>query len=203
MRASSASGRGIARVPRRPAKVIRLPNPRRTRRLRRNIGIGGALVAMICVGAISAQVYWPAPPSVNPAPPAPIGPQESALLRMTNEVRTRFGLPALAFSRPLMAAARFHSADMAARGYFGHDGPSGDSPADRVRRFGLNYQEVAENIFADGRTIDGALPSRVLAAWMANPERRGNLLNASFHATAVAISRAPDGSWYVTQDFIR
>ena len=122
---------------------------------------------------------------------------------MTNEVRARFGLPALAFSRPLMAAARFHSADMAARGYSGHDGPSGDSPADRVRRFGLNYQEVAENIFADGRTIDGALPSRVLAAWMANPERRGNLLNASFHATAVAISRAPDGSWYVTQDFIR
>lgn len=202
MRASSATGRGTARVPRRPAKVIRLPNPRRTQR-RRTIGISGALVAMICAGAISAQVYWSAPHPANPASPAPIGPQESALLHMTNEVRARFGLPALAFSRTLMAAARFHSADMAARGYFGHDGPSGDSPADRVRRFGLDYQEVAENIFADGRTMDLALPSRVLAAWMANPERRGNLLNASFQATAVAIARAPDGSWYVTQDFIR
>jgi uncharacterized protein YkwD len=167
------------------------------------IGIGGALVAMICGGAISAQIHWSAPHPANSALLAPIGPQESALLRMTNEVRTRFGLPALAFSRPLMAAARFHSADMAARGYFGLDGPSGDSPADRVRRFGLNYQEVAENIFADGQTLSAKLPNRVLAAWMANPERRGNLLNASFRATAVAISRAQDGSWYVTQDFIR
>ncbi len=202
MRASSATGRGTARVLRRPAKVIRLPNPRRAR-YRRAIRISGALVAMICLGAILARVYWPAPRPADPAPLAPIGPQESALLRMTNQVRARFGLSALALSRPLMAAARFHSADMAARGYSSHDGPSGDSPADRVRRFGLNYQEVAENIFAGEQTIDAALPSRVLAAWMANPERRGNLLNAGFHSTAIGISRASDGSWYVTQDFIR
>ncbi len=203
MKVSSATGRGAARVPRRPGKVIRMPDPRRARR-RRTFGIGGVIIAVVCAGALAARVYlFPAPPTAS-APVATLDAEESNLLRMANEARARAGLAPLKISNRLMAAARIHSADMAARGYAGHDSPAGDTPADRVHRFGLSYEEIAENIYAadDGAEL-ATLPARALAAWLADPAHRANLLSARFRATAIAISRAPDGAWYVTQDFMR
>lgn len=182
-----------------------MPNPRRVRR--RAFGVGGAIIAVLCAGALAARVYLLPASLAEIAPATPLDEQESSLLRMANAARARAGLTPLKLSRRLLAAAKFHSADMAARGYLGHDGPGGDTPADRVRRAGMNYQEIAENLYSDDRQCAGAgaaNPSaRALAAWMADPARRANLLSTRFRATAVAISRAPDGACYVTQDFIR
>lgn len=184
-----------------------MPNPRRVRR--RAFGVGGAIIAVLCAGALAARVYLLPASLAEIAPATPLDEQESSLLRMANAARARAGLTPLKLSRRLLAAAKFHSADMAARGYLGHDGPGGDTPADRVRQAGMNYQEIAENLYSDGRAdaagdAGAANPSaRALAAWMADPARRANLLSTRFRATAVAISRAPDGACYVTQDFIR
>lgn len=178
-----------------------MPNSRRVRR--RSFGVGGAIIAMLCAGALTARVYLLPAPLAEIAPATPLDEQESSLLRMANEARARIGLPPLKLSRRLLAAARFHSADMAARGYLGHDGPGGDTPADRVRRAGMNYQEIAENLYSDGNAGAANPSASAVAAWMADPARRANLLSTRFRATAVAISRAPDGAWYVTQDFIR
>jgi uncharacterized protein YkwD len=59
-----------------------------------------------------------------------------AVLCLVNRQRVSRGLRLLRFSRQLGAAARAHSADMVARGYFGHDSPAGDTLATRVQRSG-------------------------------------------------------------------
>ncbi|MEA2154942.1 MAG: hypothetical protein QOE11_1082 [Solirubrobacteraceae bacterium] len=59
-----------------------------------------------------------------------------AVLCLLNRERTSRGLRAVRLSRELDSAARFHSADMVQRRYFGHDGPRGDTLGTRVRRAG-------------------------------------------------------------------
>ncbi|HTN22469.1 MAG TPA: CAP domain-containing protein [Solirubrobacteraceae bacterium] len=59
-----------------------------------------------------------------------------AVVCLVNRERTGRGLRALRLSGPLSAAARSHSADMVARGYFAHDSPAGDTLASRVQRSG-------------------------------------------------------------------
>ena len=102
-----------------------------------------------------------------------------------------------------MAAAYFHSADMAITGYLGYDGLAGDSPVDRLTRAGLDYRELAENCYSDGTGSLARLADRALAQWLSGPADRGNLLAPQFSATAIAIARSADGSIYLTQDFIR
>ena len=102
-----------------------------------------------------------------------------------------------------MSAARSHSIDMAERRYFGHDSPAGDTPADRVRMMGINYEELAESLYRDDSSDVETLPNRVVKGWLASPSHRANLLSPRFRIAAVGIARSDDGKIYVTQDFIR
>jgi len=67
---------------------------------------------------------------LTPAPLARLQPQEP-----------------LALNRALTLAARAHNADMAARGFFAHDNPDGDSPSDRAQAAGY-ASGAGENIAA-------------------------------------------------------
>ena len=102
-----------------------------------------------------------------------------------------------------MHAAYFHSADMAGADYIAYDGPAGDTPVDRVAAQGVAYRELAENLY--NGTADRAikLADLALAQWLADPPDRKNLLSPRFRATAIAIARAADGSFRITQDFAR
>ncbi len=203
MRASSASGRGASGFPRRPTNVIRLPLPRALRR-QRTWRLGTALIALACATAVAARIYiFQAPAAINLPPVAPPNPEEGRILALVNGQRLSAGVATLEWSGRLLIAARMHSADMAARGYLAHDGPGGDTPVDRVRAAGLGYHEIAENLYADAADDRAALPARALRGWLADPAHRDNLLAARFHATAIAVARGADGTWYVTQDFIR
>jgi len=124
------------------------------------------------------------------------------LLKLANDSRERAGLAPLQFSPRLMVAARNHSRDMAARGYLGHDSPAGDTPADRTRAAGVNYDELGENVYRDSAEA-GALPTRAIKAWLQSRAYRSNLLSPGFRLSAVGIARADDGNYFVTQDFIR
>ncbi len=134
---------------------------------------------------------------------SPLSAQEFQLLKLTNDSRIQAGLAPLQFSPHLMVAARNHSRDMAARGYLGHDSPAGDTPADRARAAGINYDELAENIYSDNATDADALPERVIKSWLRSRTHRMNLLSPDFRLSAVGIARAHDGNYFVTEDFIR
>jgi uncharacterized protein YkwD len=134
---------------------------------------------------------------------SPLSAVEFRILKLVNHQRALIGQPPLAFSPRLMMTARTHSEDMAAHHYLGYDGPGGDTPADRAHASGVGYLELAETVYSAGAGGLETLPARTVAAWLASSAYRAKLLSPQLRASAVGVARAADGSFYVTEDFIR
>jgi uncharacterized protein YkwD len=202
MSLSSAGTPHAHRNVRRTAKVIPLPARRRQRR--RAARIGTVVVALGVIGTITMRVDWLHRVRLQTAAiQSPFSAQEFQLLKLASDSRVQAGLAPLQFSPRLMVAARNHSRDMAARGYLGHDSPAGDTPADRASAAGIGYDELAENVYSGDAADAGALPEHVIKAWLQNRAHRTNLLSPGFRLSAVGIARADDGTYFVTEDFVR
>ncbi len=83
------------------------------------------------------------------------------------------------WSQQLYEAAHVHSLDMANRSYFEHQGPNGDTPAQRVGETGYRYVRVAENIArgrsgASGGVLDTAAAMQL---WRDSPAHCANLMD--------------------------
>lgn len=77
--------------------------------------------------------------------------------------------------------------------YFSHYGPSGDTPASRMRASGYLYSndigyEVAENI-AWG-TLSLATPNAIVEAWMHSQGHRENILDPHYRDTGIGVVAA-------------
>jgi len=200
---SAASPRRSGARPRRgPAKVIVMPTPRVVRR-RRAIRATMGLLALGLAGAIAARVYISRTRPLTPEEAAGFDPQEAEILTMVNKERVHAGLPPLKFSPRLAVIARGHSYDMAIRRYFAHNSPEGSTPAQRVRGVGIEYQQMAENIYMDDFRDTGGLAARAVKGWLNSPEHRANLLSPELTESGVGIARSSSGKTYLTQDFIR
>jgi uncharacterized protein YkwD len=198
----SASGRGTVRRPRGPAKVILLPAGRRSRRHRRTLGFAIAGAGVVVVGVTLVWLYLLPLIQLMPWLTAGVSAQESEIMRLVNDERRRAGEPPLRMSQRLTLAARGHSYDMALRRYLGHDGPAGDTPAERVRSVGVDYARLGENVYMESGENLRELARRAVMQWMASPGHRANILSSEFTATGVGVARAADGTTYVTQDFV-
>ncbi len=194
--------RGGARPLRGPAKVIRMPTPRVVRR-RRAMRATMGLLAIGLVGAIVARVYVSRTTPLTPEEAAGVGLQESEILTLVNEQRTRAGLHPLKFSPRLSVIARGHSYDMAIRRYFAHNSPEGSTPAQRVSGVGIEYQQLAENIYMEDFPDADGLAARAVKGWLSSPEHRANMLSPAFTESGIGIARSSDRKTYLTQDFIR
>jgi uncharacterized protein YkwD len=198
-----ASGRKTVRIPRGPAKIIPMRAGPRRARYRRNVGIG---IASFGVAAAAAALVWLyLLPLLGLAPDltAGLSAQEAEILRLVNDERKREGAPPLKSSPRLMLASRGHSYDMALRNYLSHDGPAGDTPAERVRGVGVDSAALAENIYLDRDPDRAKLAERTVGGWLDSPEHRANLLSPDFATTGIGVARAADGTTYVTQDFAK
>lgn len=133
------------------------------------------------------------PPSGDAPPPGSAGP-ETAVALLTNTERAKAGCPALRIDQRLVTAARRHSADMAANGYFDHTSRNGDSPWKRMEDAGYP-SPGAENI-AKGYSTAAA----VVAGWMKSPGHRANILNCKLRAIGVGRAGGSGGPLW-TQDF--
>jgi uncharacterized protein YkwD len=185
----------------RPAKVIRMPTPRVVRR-RRAIKAGLGLLLLSLIGAIIARLYL-----TRSAPPSPEKvsgqtEQETEIIGLVNEERTRAGIKPLKFSPRLAVIARGHSYDMAMRHYLAHSSPEGVAPADRITGVGIGYRVVGENIYMDDYRDPREMPRRAMEGWSRSPEHRANIVSGEFTETGVGIARSADGHTYVTQDFV-
>jgi uncharacterized protein YkwD len=144
------------------------------------------------------------PPSTSPtAPPAsPSGPpeevltQEAAVVTLVNQERAKAGCQPLRMDDRLTAAARGHSADMAARGYFDHTTPEGVSFADRITKAGYRWMAAAENIAKGQRD-----PASVMNSWMNSPGHRTNILNCGYKDIGVGLAYDSGKTPLWTQDF--
>ncbi|MFE9748757.1 CAP domain-containing protein [Saccharothrix saharensis] len=120
---------------------------------------------------------------------------EAKVLELTNAERAANGCPALAADDRLAAAARAHSADMAANNYFDHVSQDGRSFVDRVKAAGYP-SPGAENIAAGQRTAEA-----VVKGWMDSPGHRANILNCKLKALGVGMARGGSYGIYWTQNF--
>ena len=121
---------------------------------------------------------------------------ELLLVELTNSERGKRRLPALRINRILVEIGRYHSFDMAERGYVSHISPDGESPTDRARKFGYTYISFAENIAAGNQTVN-----EVFQGWMASSEHRSNILSDQFTELGVGIYVGNDGQAHYTQVF--
>jgi len=130
--------------------------------------------------------------------------EEGEVLDLVNAARATGGTcggqsyapsPPLAVSTELRCAARVHTQDMAARGYFDHDNPEGESPFDRMERAGYVYAAAGENI-AQGYPT----PAAVVQGWLESPGHCANIRSPDFAETGLGFVR--DGLLW-TQTFGR
>lgn len=121
----------------------------------------------------------------------------AATLCLVNHERATRGESALRLDGHLAQAAQAHTESMAGGDYFDHTGPGGQTPLDRMRAAGYIYSsrlgyEIGENI-AWGTGSLGT-PSAIVAAWMASPGHRANILDARYRDTAIGVSPHPPRS---------
>lgn len=119
---------------------------------------------------------------------------EEEVVRLTNEKRAIYGLPALTVNWELSRVARYKSQDMCDLGYFSHTSPTYGSPFDMMKNFGISYRAAGENI-ARGQTT----PEMVVEAWWNSSGHRQNMLNAAY--TQIGVGYVADGNYW-TQMFI-
>lgn len=112
-------------------------------------------------------------------PTAVLSTLEQGVLADINALRKEHGLAPLRISSRLSSAARQHSAEMAARGYFSHNSANGSSFDRRIARYypmgGSRYWSVGENLLWSSPDVD---PSGALEMWWNSPEHRKNMLTA-------------------------
>lgn len=180
-------------------------------------GLGASFMRLGPIGTPSSPTATPsAKPSAKPAPkpapkptktapkPAPSATSpgssklvtaENEVARLTNVAREAEGCGPLRIDEKLRKAARGHSDDMAAKGYFDHTSADGRSPWDRIKAAGYNSSMFAENI-ARGQ----ATPDAVVKGWLNSPGHRANIMNCKLKAIGVGVHLGSGGPWW-TQDF--
>jgi uncharacterized protein YkwD len=101
---------------------------------------------------------------------------EESIRDCANRHRHAHGMRSLVHDRALDRAARLHARRMLTKGFFAHRDPSGDGPADRVKRYAKRrYVIVGENL-AVGYESAGV----ACREWMKSATHRANILRGRF-----------------------
>jgi uncharacterized protein YkwD len=136
------------------------------------------------------------PANASDTPPySPTGMISYEIFTATNEAREVAGCPPLRADTELIIASVRQSGYMAATRSFGHLGAGGSTFVTRARAAGYE-QPSGENIawgFQD--------PQDVVAAWLASPPHRANILNCEARSIGAGVRLAQDGTPYYTQVF--
>jgi uncharacterized protein YkwD len=165
--------------------------------------------ALLCVTLATATAGL-ASPSQPAGPASSLSSLEQGVLADINVFRTQHNLVPLRLSASLTTAAREHSQQMAADGYFAHESADGSAFWKRIQR---NYASTARRYWSVGENLLWASPDidaqGALQDWLNSPEHRKNLLAPNWReigVSAVHVTAAP-GTYHgldvtiVTTDF--
>ncbi|MCC7366220.1 MAG: CAP domain-containing protein [Dehalococcoidia bacterium] len=128
-----------------------------------------------------------------------LDPEEVAFYLLINSYREQNGLPPLTISSNLTRASVVHAESMGSRGFFGHDDPSGSTPASRAASCGYSHG-VGENIAAGTNWQSGLA---AFEAWRNSPSHNANMLDGRYRQVGIARHHAPGSmyTWYWVTDF--
>ena len=110
---------------------------------------------------------------------------EREIFRLTNIERANYGLQPLVWDNRLASAARAHSTDMSARGFFSHTCPSEVTFRMRAGEHGAT-NIMAENIASFGRTPPPN-PASFIDIWMHSSAHRRAILNPEHRTMGVGV----------------
>ncbi|MCL6292227.1 MULTISPECIES: CAP domain-containing protein [Streptomyces] len=147
----------------------------------------------------TAPAKTPAPPKTSTAPPPTKKPSpsptdasaRSEVLALVNQERAKVGCSPLSTSAPLTSLAQNFSEDMAARGFFDHTDPDGDTPWDRAAQAG------AQGLGAENIARGQADAQAVMEAWMNSEGHRANILNCDYKTIGIGVHEGSGGPWWV------
>lgn len=122
---------------------------------------------------------------------------EQQVIQLTNQERTKNGLPALTADWELSRVARYKANDMRDKNYFSHTSPTYGDPFTMMKNFGIAYRSAGENIAAGQAT-----PQMVVQAWMNSPGHRANILSRNYTRIGVGYSKGGTQRYYWSQMFI-
>lgn len=131
----------------------------------------------------------------------PVAGIERRVSELVNQERTSRGLNALEWDQRLAEAARRHARSMAQRGFFSHDDPVRGDLFGRLGKAKIPWQKAAENLFNEKGYEDPA--QQAIQGWMNSPGHRRNVLDKQLTRAGVGAARAPDGTVYLVQIYIR
>lgn len=139
----------------------------------------------------------PAPTAAAPAvaPPATPATLMSQVVTMTNQQRHANGCRKLAVSHDLTVASVRQSRYMARTGLFTHVWRDGSTFVSRAHAAGYR-QPSGENIAWGYSSV-----AEVMAAWMASPHHRENILNCGARSIGTGVVYAANGIPYYTEVF--
>jgi Cysteine-rich secretory protein family len=106
------------------------------------------------------------------------------LVDFANQDRAQNQLSSLTVNPVLQEIAQNKANDMATKGYFSHDSPSGKIWWSWFSDAGYQYAYAGENLavnFSDSQAVN--------QAWMNSPEHRANLLNGKFTEIGIATAQ--------------
>src|SRR5690606_33505558 len=98
----------------------------------------------------------------------------------------------------LRCASRLHSKDMADRGFFSHDNPSGEDPWVRIDAAGFTGRAAGENIAAGNSTAEATVEQ-----WMSSSGHCRNIMNPDYEFIGVGYHPGGDYGHLWTQTFGR
>jgi len=127
---------------------------------------------------------------------------ERTAFDLLNQKRVEKGLQALTWNDQLANVARRHSESMAKFNFFSHRGIDSKMVSDRADAEGLTkWRAIGENIAFNRGYQDPV--GRAVELWLDSSSHRRNLLDSNWKETAIGIAVTSDGSYYLTQVFLK
>jgi uncharacterized protein YkwD len=109
----------------------------------------------------------------------------ASLLNDTNQQRSADHEAGLTLNQQLTSAAQAKANDMAARDYWAHNSPDGQTPWSFITAAGYHYQVAGENL-AYGFTN----AADVMAGWMNSPTHRANVLGSNYKDVGFGVAQS-------------
>lgn len=144
-----------------------------------------SLVLVGLVAALSVASVGAAPSDAPSAAPAA---ENAQIIDLVNQQRVANGLAPVVYNQKLAVSAQGYAESMASRDFFSHTGTDGSNLVARAEAAGYTtWSFLGENL-AGGQPT----PERVVAAWMASPGHRANILAAD--ATEVGLGHSDNAA---------
>jgi uncharacterized protein YkwD len=118
---------------------------------------------------------------------------EAATLCLIDQVRELGGLDPLAANPSLHVAALGHSVDMVTNDYFAHETPGSGDLLARVTAAGYVLSTAFGYILGENiawGAASNSTPAATVANWLASPEHRANILDATYRDTGIGVVAA-------------